>query len=154
MFYNNEANGKTVCMAESRDLKHWTDHGTIINDRRGEGPNVFRWKGKYFLIVDNWDRQGVYSSDDLKTWTRQNDEILAAPGKGTDDAINGNHADVMVNDGHAYIIYFTHPGRAYGNRADTYQTRRSSLQIAELEYKNGTITCDRDKKVYINLKAK
>ena len=154
MFYNNEADKKSICMAESRDLKHWTDHGKIIGDKRGEGPNVFRWHNKYFMIVDNWDGQGVYSSDDLKTWTRQKDEILSAPGKGADDGINGNHAEVVVNGDRAYIFYFTHPGRAGGNKADNYATRRSTIQVAELQEKDGIISCDRDKTVYINLNSR
>jgi len=154
MFYNNEADRKSVCMAESRDLKHWTDHGKIIGDKRGEGPNVFRWHNKYFMIVDNWDGQGIYSSDDLKTWTRQKDEILSAPGKGADDGVNGNHAEVVVNGDRAYIFYFTHPGRAGGNKADNYATRRSTIQVAELQEKDGIISCDRDKTVYINLNSR
>jgi hypothetical protein len=34
---------------------------------------------------------------------------------------------------------------------DNYQTRRSSIQVAELEYKDGLIFCDRDKPVQIQL---
>ncbi|MCD7899392.1 MAG: hypothetical protein LUH22_05820 [Bacteroides sp.] len=63
------------------------------------------------------------------------------------------HADVVVNNGRAYIFYFTHPGRTgSGIKADTPDTRRSTIQVAELEYRNGEIICDRDKPVYINLK--
>ncbi len=152
MYYNNEADRKSICYAESKDLVHWKDHGKLINDKRGEGPKVFRWKGKYFMIVDNWDGQGIYTSEDLVNWKRQPMEILDTTGGiGTDDATNGNHADVVVRGDKAYIFYFTHPERIAGNKRDDYTTRRSSVQVAELEYHNGVITCNRNKPVYINL---
>lgn len=152
MYYNNEADRKSICYAESKDLVHWKDHGKLINDKRGEGPKVFRWKGKYFMIVDNWDGQGIYTSEDLVNWKRQSMEILDTTGGiGTDDATNGNHADVVVRGDKAYIFYFTHPERVAGNKRDDYTTRRSSVQVAELEYHNGVITCNRNKPVYINL---
>jgi hypothetical protein len=57
-----------------------------------------------------------------------------------------------VNGDRAYIFYFTHPGRTPANKGkDNYETRRSSIQVAELEYLDGQITCDRDKPVYIKL---
>lgn len=152
MFYNNEVDGKSICLATSGDLVHWQDQGKIIGDKRGEGPKAFWWKDRYFMIVDNWDGQGVYSSDDLLHWKRQKDEILSVPGLGKDDGVNGNHADVVVNGDRAYIFYFTHPGRANGNRDDNYDTRRSSIQVAELIYDNGEIRCDRNAPVYSPLR--
>jgi len=66
----------------------------------------------------------------------------------------GNHADVVVSGDKAYIVYFVHPGRTKtpttnGVRPDQ---KRSVIQIAELTYENGVITCDRDKPLYIKLK--
>jgi len=46
------------------------------------------------------------------------------------------------------LLYFTHPGRTQGSRADL---RRSSIQVVELEYTNGKITCDRNKPMRIQL---
>ncbi len=154
MYYNNEKDHKSIYYAQSKDLIKWEDKGKVISDRRGEGPKVFAWKGKYFMLVDNWDGQAVYSSDDMTSWKRQEHNILREPGKGVDDGTNGLHADVVVNDGRAYIFYFTHPGRVgdAAKKTDNFDTRRSSLQVGELEYKDGEITCDRDKPVYINLR--
>lgn len=105
------------------------------------------------MIVDNWRGLGVYSSADLTSWERQSENILQLPGKGEDDGVIGGHADVVVNQGRAFIFYFTHPGRVPENKGtDNYNTRRSSIQVAELEYKNGQIVCDRDKPVTLNLK--
>jgi hypothetical protein len=153
MYYNNEKDSKSIYYADSPDLYKWTDSGKkVIGDRGGEGPNVFRWKDKNWMVVDNWNGCGVYSSDDMVNWKRQEKNILQIPGKGSDDRVMGGHPQVVVNDGRAFIFYFTHPGRTADNKGkDNYTTRRSSIQVAELEYVNGQIICDRDKPVNISL---
>ncbi|NCB09285.1 MAG: glycosyl hydrolase, partial [Bacteroidia bacterium] len=155
LFYNNERDGKSMYYADSPDLYHWTDSGKkVVGDRGGEGPKVFTWKGKYWMVVDNWKGLGIYSSDDMETWNRQPENILQTPGKGADDQVIGGHPDVVVSNGKAYVFYFTHPGRIpQNNGIDNTETRRSSIQVAELVYNDGTITCDRDKPVFINLVA-
>lgn len=150
MYYNNERDNKSIYAVKSKNLTDWEDLGKIIGDKRGEGPKPFFWQGRYFMIVDNWEGLGVYTSDDLIHWTRQAKNILQDPGKGIDDGTKGLHADVVVNQGKAYVFYFTHPGRK-DKETDSYEARRSSIQVAELEYKDGEIVCDRDKLVYINL---
>jgi hypothetical protein len=154
MYYNNETDSKSMYYADSPDLYHWTDSGKkVVGDKAGEGADVFQWKERYWMIVDNWRGLGVYSSTDLTSWERQSENILQLPGKGEDDGVIGGHADVVVNQGRAFIFYFTHPGRVPENKGtDNYNTRRSSIQVAELEYKNGQIVCDRDKPVTLNLK--
>jgi sucrose-6-phosphate hydrolase SacC (GH32 family) len=153
MYYNNEKDGKSIYYADSPDLFKWTDSGQkVVGDRAGEGPNVFHWKGKNWMVVDNWNGLGVYSSDDYIHWKRQAKNILQEPGTGIDDNVMGGHPDIVVNGGKAYIFYFTHPGRSIENYKDDYQSRRSSIQVAELEYEDGQLTCHRDKPVFIHLK--
>jgi sucrose-6-phosphate hydrolase SacC (GH32 family) len=154
MYYNNEADRKSIYYADSPDLYHWKDSGNkVIGDRGGEGPKVFRWRGKYRMLVDNWKGLGVYTSDDLVNWSRQEKNILEEPGTGKDDKVIGGHPDVVVSGDRAFVFYFTHPGRTIENKdMDNYETRRSSIQVAELELVNGQIACNRDKPVYINLK--
>jgi len=153
MYYNNERDGKSIYYADSPDLYTWLDSGKkVVGDRGGEGPNVFRWKGKNWMIVDNWDGLGVYSSEDFVTWERQAKNILQEPGTGPDDNDFGRHPGIVVSGERAFIFYFTHPGRSPENRGkDLYQSRRSSLQVAELEYSDDQIICERDKPVYIDL---
>lgn len=155
MYYNNERDGKSMYYADSPDLYKWTDSGKkVVGDRSGEGPKVFRWKGKNWMAVDNWSGIGIYSTDDFINWKRQEKNILEKPGTGEDDRVIGGHPDVVVNDDRAYIFYFTHPGRTSENKGkDVYNTRRSSIQVAELEYVDGTIVCDRNKPVQIHLNA-
>lgn len=153
MFYNNENDGKSIYYADSSDLYNWIDSGKKIVKDRGEGPKVFQWKGKNWMISDAWRGLAVFTSDDFLNWKRQEKNILEIPGTGTDDKVIGGHPDIVVNEGKAYIFYFTHPGKTPENKGkDNYDTRRSSIQIAELELENGTIVCHRDNPVYINLK--
>jgi len=153
LWYNNEKDGKSIWYADSKDLYHWEDKGKAIA-ARGEGPKTFRWQGKFFMIVDAWKGMEVYSSDDLLTWTKQPARILEEPGKGADDQAIGGHCDVVVNDDKAYVFYFTHPGRRKDKPAarNSFDDKRSVIQLAALHYVNGEITCNRDEPVTITLK--
>lgn len=148
MWYNNEKDGKSIYYADSKDLYNWEDNGKAIA-ARGEGPKVFYWNSKYFMIIDAWKGMEIYSSEDLLKWIKQPNRILENPGKGKDDQAIGGHCDVVVNGGRAYVYYFTHPGRSKANPAakGSFDDKRSVIQIAELHYTNGIVTCDRDEPV-------
>jgi len=153
MWYNNETDGKSIYYADSKDLYQWVDKGKAIA-ARGEGPKTFYWKGKHFMIVDAWKGMEVYSTDDLLNWKKQESRILENPGTGKDDQAIGGHCDVVLNDGKAYVFYFTHPGRSKDKPAarGSFDDKRSVIQLAELKYVNGEITCDRNEPVSIQLK--
>lgn len=153
MWYNNEEDGKSIYYAESKDLHNWNDKGKAIAIT-GEGPKVFYWQQRYFMIVDVWKGMEVFSSNDLLSWKKQSTRILENPGKGKDDEAIGGHCDVVVNKGRAYVFYFTHPGRKKNAPApwDSFDSKRSVIQLSELKYVNGEIVCDRDEPVSIQLK--
>jgi beta-xylosidase len=153
MWYNNEKDGKSIYYADSKDLYNWIDKGKAIATR-GEGPKVFYWQQQYFMIVDAWKGMEIFSSNDLLHWKKQPQRILENPGKGKDDQAIGGHCDVLVNNNKAYVYYFTHPGRSKINPAvkGSFNDKRSVIQIAELEYSNDTVTCNRDKPVIFKLK--
>jgi hypothetical protein len=153
MWYNNENDHKSIYYAESPDLYTWTDCAKAVGDQAGEGPKVFYWQDRYWMITDVWHGLAVYSSQDAATWQRQPENILQAPGTGPDDLVMGNHADVVVNNGRAYVFYFTHPGRQGPDGGkDTYEQRRSSIQVVELQYVDGKLTCDRNQPTRIDLR--
>lgn len=148
MWYKDERNQSFTYSAYSQDLHHWTLGEAEITDCPHEGPNVFWFQEKYWMITDPWEGLGVYVSDDAQHWTRC-DNILDKPGKRTDDGTIGAHADVLVHKGRAYIFYFTHPevSKEERNNPDfvwEYRHRRSSLQVAELVCRNNKLYCDRD----------
>ena len=152
MYYNNERDGKSMYYADSEDLYNWTDSGKKVVGDRGEGPVVFRWMNRNWMLCDAWDGLSVFSSDDLINWVRQEENILQKPGKGKDDKVKGGHPGVVVQGDKAYVFYFTHPERIPENKGvDKYETRRSSIQVTELDLVNGKLVCDRDKPTYINL---
>ncbi|MCX7715636.1 MAG: glycosyl hydrolase [Clostridia bacterium] len=145
MWYKDEKNGSHTWAADSRDLYHWEVVGEVISDCPHEGANVFYFEGSYWMITDEWRGLGVYRSNDLKSWTKQDSRILERPGKRTDDGVIGGHADVLVSGGRAYIFYFTHPERTEENkRLNAGNQRRSSIQVANLKVENGCLCCDRD----------
>ena len=153
LWYNNEVDRKSIYFADSDDLVRWRDRGKAIGDQPGEGPKVFRWHDRYWMIVDVWDGLGVYASDDAEHWTRQKSNLLQSPGKGADDGVKGQHADVVISENRAYLFYFTHPdrGRA-GVGKDSTEHRRSSIQVVELTFRqDGTLACDRDTPTHIHL---
>src|SRR5829696_2117953 len=151
MWYNNEMDGKSIWYADSKDLYNWADKGKAIA-ARGEGPKVFNWKGSYWMIVDVWKGMDIYQSADLQNWKRQATRILEAGGSGKDDGAIGGHCDVVVNNDRAYVFYFTHPGRTALNPApaSSVAARRSVIQVVELQYQNGELSCDRDSSTFIN----
>ena len=152
LWYNNERDGKSIYYADSKDLYTWQDKGKAIA-ARGEGPKVFAWHQKYFMIIDAWKGMEIYSSDDLLNWKKQANRIVEEPGTGTDDQAIGGHCDVVINKGKAYLFYFTHPGRRKDKPAprNSFDDKRSLIQLAELRYENGEIICDRNQPVFINL---
>lgn len=152
MWYNNERDKKSVYYADSPDLYRWTERGKALGER-GEGPKVFRWHGRYWMLIDVWRGLAVYSSDDALRWARQSAHLLEAPGRGADDAVKGGHADVVVSGGRAFLFYFTHPGRRGADeKKDGFEQRRSSIQVVELEHDGGALACDRDRPTRVLLR--
>ncbi len=152
MWYKDEAHDSHTYYADSPDLYSWTVKGCAIDDTAHEGVNVFEFCGKYWLITDCWSGLDVYYSDDLTNWKKQKERILDKGGIRKDDGVIANHADVAVNDDKAYIFYFTHPERKGNMLDDTIAAeRRTSVQVAELEIKNGKLICDRNKDISVKL---
>jgi hypothetical protein len=148
MWFKDEAHKSRTYSVDSADLISWTKPDPVIIEPEHEGPNVFRLGGWYWLITDEWRGLAVHRSTDLETWESQG-LILDTPGKREHDADVGRHADVVeCSDGEsAYIFYFTHPGLAAGAAAETYQARRSCIEVARLRVADGLLVCDRDEPV-------
>jgi GH43 family beta-xylosidase len=152
MWYNNEADRKSIYYADSPDLHSWTLKGKAIHDQPGEGPKAFQWRGKWWMITDVWRGLGVYRSDDAVNWTRQPTNLLEQPGKGVDDQVKGGHADVVVSGDRAWLFYFTHPGRAQDEKRDDFEGRRSTLHVVELQQDGDWLKAERDAPARIALR--
>ncbi len=111
MWYNNERDDKAIYFADSPDLATWTDRGPAEGvGKRCEGPKVFRWRDKYWMVVDQWRGLGVFRSEDAEHWEAQPENLLQAPGTGNEDEVQGQHADVLVS-GDRGVLVLLHPPR-------------------------------------------
>jgi sucrose-6-phosphate hydrolase SacC (GH32 family) len=154
MWYKDEAHEDQTRVVGSRDLHTWKaipEPG--VSRLYGEGPKVFRYKGFYWMIKDPNNGLDVYRSADLEKWKYQG-KILDKPGWRNDDASVGKHCDVVVCGDRAYIFYLVEPGMKDVPPRQGIQPlpgRRSAIQAAQLEMKDGQLTCDRDKLLRIRL---
>lgn len=151
IWYKDERDHSHIHYADSTDLIHWTGNDAAITDRSSEGPKVFRWKDQYWMITDAWKGLGVYHSTDLLHWVVQPQNLLAKPGKAPTDWSEGHHCDVIVNGNHAFIYYFTHQGGADLDPNLPHSSQRTVLQVAELQFNNGTLVAERDQPTYVDL---
>jgi predicted GH43/DUF377 family glycosyl hydrolase len=148
MWYKDEGHRSETRAVDSQTLSDWTpaeDPG--VSKLYGEGPKTFRFRNHYWLIKDPDSGLDVYRSEDMEQWTYQG-KILDKPGTRNDDATIGKHADVVVCDDRAYIIYFTHPYTEKAPERDgvsPFSNRHTVLQAAELQVADGRLVCDRDK---------
>lgn len=144
MWYNQEPGGKLIASADSDDLYIWKDNGLTEGIGRCEGPSVFFWKGSWWMVTDEWKGFAVFRSDDALHWTRQEGNILSESGNTDTDRTRGDHCDVLVHDGRAFIYYFCHAsGEEIRKGANP---NRTVIQIAELKLDPGTglMVCNRN----------
>ncbi len=153
LWYNNETDGKSIYYADSKDLYNWEDKGKVTSIvTNGEGPNVFTLDGKtYYMIVDEWKGLSVFTSTDLMNWTKQDGRYLI---DGKDGQKRGNHADVEVINGHAYMFYFSGIREVDPATGQPVRRRGSAVYVAELTLdENGILYCDTEEACMINLMA-
>jgi hypothetical protein len=143
MWYKDECQRSRTCCADSDDLYEWEYKGLATTDEAQEGPNVFEFGGKYWMVCDVWHGLAVYHSDDCEHFCRQEEIILGEGGTRSHDNVKGGHADVIRIGERAFIVYFTHP------YTEPELRKRSSIQMAELTLENGVLKCDRNREFSI-----
>ena len=160
MWFKDEDHSSHTWAADSANLNDWKVTGPVITGKGHEGPNVFPWKGSWWMVTDHWDGFGVFRSSDAENWTRQPENLLREPGTRPEDGVKGGHADVLVQGSEAYIFYFTHPQRtpeykdlpSPATGVEPYALRRTSIQVARLGVSDGKLTCDRNERFVFKLK--
>ena len=154
LWFKDERAGSRIFALDSPDLIHWKKVlPDPVTNTSAEGPKVFRFKGWYWLIADAWKGLVVLRSKDAAAWREQPRRILEAPGVNRTDTAKGQHPDVVVNDGHAFIYYFVHQEGEPEARRDPYWHQRTVIQVARLKYANGWLGVDRNESVRTPLKA-
>lgn len=147
MWYKDEAHGSHIYTADSEDLFEWTPNQTpALENKAQEAPIVFEWCDRFWLVTDSWDGLSVYRSSDGRAWETQPENLVTEPGRRPTDDYQGGHPDVFVVDDRAFLCYHVHQsprGNAY--ETDDQRARQTVLQIGELEFEDGWLTCDRNK---------
>ncbi|GAB2455611.1 hypothetical protein HD599_003125 [Conyzicola lurida] len=145
LWFKDEAADSTTWSAVSTDGYDWHREGLVVGGAPHEGPNVFELGGWWWLIVDEWQGQGVYRSTDGIGWSRQAARILESPGAHPEDREIGRHADVLVTGDTAVVFYFTHPGFDGSELSDASApaARRTAIHVAELAVRDGALVAHR-----------
>ena len=124
MWYKDERKPKALCYADSPDLHHWEAKGNAVTEYNGEGPKVFHWQDKFWLIADCWTNgMRVWKSDDCLNWKLQ------------DEALVGSHGDVVVSGNRAWWFYF-------GGDRQARRDRTTAINVLELHVKDGILAAD------------
>jgi hypothetical protein len=145
LWYKDERKGSRIMAVESPDLVHWKPVGDKpVVDMAAEGPKVFRWKGAWWMIADAWKGLIVLRSDDATTWTLQSSRLLEQPGTQATDTAKGQHPDVVVSGGRAFLYYFVHQSNEPEAKTDSYYGQRTVVQVVELKEQDGVLSVDRE----------
>ncbi|MET0357722.1 MAG: glycosyl hydrolase [Cellvibrio sp.] len=146
LWFKDQNKGSRIFYADSKDLIHWSRKDKVI-DRNAEGPKIFFFGGKYWLVADIWKGLMVLSSDDSERWVEQTERLLPDAGLLATDKAKGQHPDIQVVGDKAFIFYFVHQeNEAAASNNDRYG-QRTVIQVAELKIENGKLTVDRNAKV-------
>jgi hypothetical protein len=143
-----------VHLMTSEDLVSWEDRGKVkgaVNEEKAiEGPYVFFWKDRYWMITDPHNGIQVYRSGDAERWDKLG-TVLDGPGDRELDITRGRHPSMAVVGDRAFIFYHVEPYRPYPpkeqnlNPAEkTIRQKICVLQVAELLYEKGRLSCDRN----------
>lgn len=137
MWYKDERAPKPLSYADSPDLFKWETRGIAVTNFNGEGPKVFHWKDRYWLIADCWQNgMRVWSSHDCTDWKLQ------------DPALFGSHGDVVVSGDRAWWFYFGGP-----NASRSENRRTTAINVVELSVVDGKLIAgDPSQPTYIDLK--
>lgn len=141
MWYRDERHDVVTCYADSPDLYRWEPRGIAAGDCAQEGPNVFTYGGKHWLVSDVWDGFAVYRSEDMEHFTRQPENILREGSSRPLDGVKGGHGDVFFLEGEPFVVYFTHPYTGEDHP-------RTVIQLAPLAVEDGKLVCRREGEVF------
>ncbi|QUI25337.1 family 43 glycosylhydrolase [Vallitalea pronyensis] len=159
MWYRNSLKGCIICSRDSTDLYSWSDEKVVLDDVKAEGPNVFAFKGYYWMVTDPVGiRQGlaVYRSDDLEHFQRQKNILHDSSSRDLDNSV-GRHPDILIHKDEAYIFYFTQPYKDYSKKLNRHtivpiDENRCVIQVARLQVEDGQLICDRNGEFELHLK--
>lgn len=147
LWCKDESAGSCTVAAVSDDLTHWELEGVAVGGRPHEGPVVFALGDWWWMLTDEWRGLRVHRSTDAREWSSLG-LVLDTPGAHPDDRNVARHADVVVRDATAWIVYFTHPSWSGEEieqlEANSVELRRSAIHVARADVVDGELRVDRD----------
>jgi hypothetical protein len=97
MVYKDEAHGSHTYVSQSADLENWTNAHQAGPDGSQEAPFVFRWKGRWWLIVDAGRSIRIYTSDNgIDEWKYCATILDKADGTRPGDSGVGHHPGIVI----------------------------------------------------------
>jgi hypothetical protein len=97
MVYKDEAHGSHTYVSQSADLENWTNAHQAGPDGSQEAPFVFRWKGRWWLIVDAGRSIRIYTSDNgIDEWKYCATILDKADGTRPGDSSVGHHPGIVI----------------------------------------------------------
>jgi hypothetical protein len=79
-----------------------------------------------------------------RDWALQPTRLLEQPGTQATDTAKGQHPDVVVSGGRAFLYYFVHQSNEPRAKTDPYYGQRTVIQVAELKEAGGVLSVDRE----------
>ncbi len=145
LWFKDEAQGSRLFAADSADLRTWTRQPEPVTADAAEGPTVFRFQDRWWLVADRWKGLQVLRSDDLRQWQPQPTRLLEQAGTQATDRAKGQHPGVVVQHGRAFLFYFVHQGGEAAAAVDDRYHQRTVIQVAELQVgADGWLRLDRE----------
>ncbi len=138
MVYKDEAAGSHTYVSQSPDLEHWSNAHQAGPDGGQEAPFVFRWRNRWWLIVDAGRSLRLYTSENGIDGFKYATSLLDQR-DGTRDHDNavGHHPGIVIQgegtNQQCLVYYFTE------------FNRHAYIQLAELDLDaNGKPFCNRN----------
>jgi hypothetical protein len=139
MVYKDETRGSHTFVSQSSDLENWSNGHQAGPDGSQEAPFAFRWKDKWWLIVDGRGLRIYTSTNGIDNWQYSTTILGQRDGTRPTDGAVGHHPGIVIQgppDNHQQCLVY-------------YFTQRGTLcfmQLAELELgSDGKPFCNRNK---------
>lgn len=153
MWYKDETRDQTM-FAEGDSKFRFREVGPLDPTApAAEGPDVFHWKGYYWLLADDctsYNGQRVYRSTDCRNWERRQN-ILDQSGRRPTDAGPAHHAEVILTGDQATVFYWTTADPWTTAQAGQDSRQICYLQAAKLQIADGELICDRNAQFELRL---
>lgn len=150
LWFKDEAVDGAIRRTTSADLRTWGPPQDVLAGWH-ESPVVKRLGDYYWLLAETQEGLRAYRSGDAETWVAQGEFIAPSGSRPHDQGPPRSPDLVAVGSGHGYLFYYAQSGTdAFGEPAPT-SGQSSVIQAARIEVQEGSLVCDRDAPLQLDL---